>query len=68
MQYYVFCFSASTAKKETPKQPTVQAYSPRSKMGTLLPDFPNVEELKLPDEIESEKVRALTNPVTPPQS
>ncbi|XP_075921528.1 transcription factor RFX4 isoform X2 [Petromyzon marinus] len=43
-----------TAKKEAPKQ-TV-AYSPRSKLGTLLPDFPSVKELTLPPGIPAEKV------------
>ena len=55
-RYVVIFLSVSTAKKEAPKQPPIQAYSPRSKMGTLLPDFPDIEELKLPEDIESEKV------------
>ena len=48
--------SSTTAKKEAPKQMPVQAYSPRSKIGTLLPEFPDIEELKLPKDIEAEKV------------
>ena len=32
------------------------AYSPRSKLGTLLPEFPNVRELKLPSNVPEEKV------------
>ncbi|XP_078715307.1 transcription factor RFX4 [Lampetra fluviatilis] len=43
-----------TAKKEAPKQAV--AYSPRSKLGTLLPDFPSVKELTLPTGIPAEKV------------
>lgn len=43
-------------KKEVPKQQPVASYSPRSKIGTLLPEFPSVEDLKLPDNIETEKV------------
>ncbi|XP_067928251.1 regulatory factor X 4-like isoform X2 [Watersipora subatra] len=48
--------SSTTAKKEAPKQMPVQAYSPRSKIGTLLPEFPDIEELKLPKDIEAEKL------------
>lgn len=43
-----------TGKKEVTKQ-TV-AYSPRSKLGTLLPEFPNVKDLNLPSNIPEEKV------------
>ncbi|XP_069760595.1 transcription factor RFX4 isoform X2 [Narcine bancroftii] len=43
-----------TGKKEVAKQ-TV-AYSPRSKLGTLLPEFPNVKELELPTSLSEEKV------------
>ncbi|XP_066264702.1 transcription factor RFX4-like isoform X2 [Branchiostoma lanceolatum] len=42
------------AKKEASKQ-TV-AYSPRSKLGTLLPEFPDVKDLNLPSSIPQEKV------------
>ncbi|XP_078663216.1 transcription factor RFX4-like isoform X3 [Branchiostoma floridae x Branchiostoma belcheri] len=42
------------AKKEASKQ-TV-AYSPRSKLGTLLPEFPDVKDLNLPRSIPKEKV------------
>uniref|UniRef100_A0A8C4WZM2 Regulatory factor X, 4 n=1 Tax=Eptatretus burgeri TaxID=7764 RepID=A0A8C4WZM2_EPTBU len=41
-------------KKETPK-PAV-AYSPRSKLGTLLPEFPSVLDLHLPSNVPEEKV------------
>uniref|UniRef100_UPI0035901184 transcription factor RFX4-like n=1 Tax=Myxine glutinosa TaxID=7769 RepID=UPI0035901184 len=41
-------------KKETPK-PAV-AYSPRSKLGTLLPEFPSVLDLDLPSNVPEEKV------------
>jgi len=34
----------------------VSTYSPRSKMGTLLPEFPSIEDLKLPADIETEKL------------
>ncbi|XP_043564785.1 transcription factor RFX4 isoform X1 [Chiloscyllium plagiosum] len=43
-----------TGKKEVAKQ-TV-AYSPRSKLGTLLPEFPNVKDLNLPASLSEEKV------------
>ncbi|XP_062915654.1 transcription factor RFX4 [Mobula hypostoma] len=43
-----------TGKKEVAKQ-TV-AYSPRSKLGTLLPEFPNVKDLNLPTSLSEEKV------------
>ncbi|ESP00087.1 hypothetical protein LOTGIDRAFT_113173, partial [Lottia gigantea] len=46
--------SAGDGKKECSKQ--VIAYSPRSKLGTLLPDFPSVREIKIPANIEEEKV------------
>lgn len=43
-----------TGKKEVTKQ-TV-AYSPRSKLGTLLPEFPNVKDLNLPASLPEERV------------
>ncbi|XP_013913594.1 PREDICTED: transcription factor RFX4 [Thamnophis sirtalis] len=60
-QYYDVMYSKKgaawvneTGKKEVIKQ-TV-AYSPRSKLGTLLPEFPNVKELNLPASLPEEKV------------
>ncbi|XP_031420196.1 transcription factor RFX4 [Clupea harengus] len=60
-QYYDVMYSKKgaawvneTGKKEVTKQ-TV-AYSPRSKLGTLLPDFPNVKDLNLPASLPGEKV------------
>ncbi|KAJ8391989.1 hypothetical protein AAFF_G00082990 [Aldrovandia affinis] len=60
-QYYDVMYSkkgaawvTETGKKEVTKQ-TV-AYSPRSKLGTLLPDFPNVKDLNLPTSLPEEKV------------
>ncbi|XP_023657731.1 transcription factor RFX4 isoform X1 [Paramormyrops kingsleyae] len=60
-QYYDVMYSKKgaawvneTGKKEVTKQ-TV-AYSPRSKLGTLLPDFPNVKDLNLPTSLPEEKV------------
>ncbi|XP_064809048.1 transcription factor RFX4 isoform X1 [Oncorhynchus masou masou] len=60
-QYYDVMYSKKgaawvneTGKKEVTKQ-TV-AYSPRSKLGTLLPDFPNVKDLNLPASLSEEKV------------
>ncbi|KAL0610891.1 Transcription factor RFX4 [Plecturocebus cupreus] len=44
---------SETGKKEVSKQ-TV-AYSPRSKLGTLLPEFPNVKDLNLPASLPEEK-------------
>lgn len=69
-QYYDVMYSKKgaawvneTGKKEVTKQ-TV-AYSPRSKLGTLLPDFPNVKDLNLPAGLPEEKVnRALKLSVT----
>lgn len=70
-QYYDVMYSKKgaawvneTGKKEVIKQ-TV-AYSPRSKLGTLLPDFPNVKDLNLPTSLSEEKVsRTLKRPTTP---
>ncbi|CAJ0964697.1 unnamed protein product [Ranitomeya imitator] len=60
-QYYDVMYSKKgaawvneTGKKEVTKQ-TV-AYSPRSKLGTLLPEFPNVKDLNLPSSIPEEKI------------
>ncbi|XP_069084453.1 transcription factor RFX4 isoform X2 [Pleurodeles waltl] len=60
-QYYDVMYSKKgaawvneTGKKEVTKQ-TV-AYSPRSKLGTLLPEFPNVKDLNLPASLSEEKV------------
>ncbi|KAG7279007.1 hypothetical protein CRUP_001948 [Coryphaenoides rupestris] len=60
-QYYDVMYSKKgaawvneTGKKEVTKQ-TV-AYSPRSKLGTLLPDFPNVKDLNLPASLPEDKV------------
>ncbi|MEE6478196.1 hypothetical protein FKM82_011776 [Ascaphus truei] len=60
-QYYDVMYSkkgaawvSETGKKEVTKQ-TV-AYSPRSKLGTLLPEFPNVKDLNLPASLSEEKV------------
>ncbi|XP_070565302.1 regulatory factor X 4-like isoform X2 [Ptychodera flava] len=41
--------------KKDPARQTV-AYSPRSKLGTLLPEFPCVKDLKLPASVPEEKV------------
>ncbi|XP_077978008.1 regulatory factor X 4-like [Glandiceps talaboti] len=43
------------ATKKDPTRQTV-AYSPRSKLGTLLPEFPSVKDLKLPNGVPEEKV------------
>ncbi|KAG8438757.1 hypothetical protein GDO86_005086 [Hymenochirus boettgeri] len=60
-QYYDVMYSKKgaawvneTGKKEVTKQ-TV-AYSPRSKLGTLLPEFPNVKDLNLPSSLPVEKI------------
>lgn len=59
-----------TGKKEVTKQ-TV-AYSPRSKLGTLLPEFPNVKDLNLPASLPEERVNGsfkspyLQRPPPPP--
>ncbi|XP_061749664.1 transcription factor RFX4 isoform X1 [Nerophis ophidion] len=60
-QYYDVMYSKKGAawvneagKKEVTKQ-TV-AYSPRSKLGTLLPEFPNVKDLNLPASLPEERV------------
>ncbi|ETE70304.1 Transcription factor RFX4, partial [Ophiophagus hannah] len=62
-QYYDVMYSKKgaawvneTGKKEVIKQ-TV-AYSPRSKLGTLLPEFPNVKDLNLPASLPEEKVQS----------
>ncbi len=68
-QYYDVMYSKKgaawvneTGKKEVTKQ-TV-AYSPRSKLGTLLPDFPNVKDLNLPASLPEEKVNRSLKPLT----
>lgn len=74
-QYYDVMYSKKgaawvneTGKKEVTKQ-TV-AYSPRSKLGTLLPEFPNVKDLNLPASLPEERVnRAFKSPsLLPPLS
>lgn len=78
-QYYDVMYSKKgaawvneTGKKEVTKQ-TV-AYSPRSKLGTLLPEFPNVKDLNLPANLPEERVNRtfknsiLTAPPPPPAS
>ncbi|XP_077865030.1 uncharacterized protein LOC102802318 [Saccoglossus kowalevskii] len=41
--------------KKDPARQTV-AYSPRSKLGTLLPEFPSVKDIKLPASVQEDKV------------
>ncbi|KAK7453594.1 hypothetical protein BaRGS_00039633 [Batillaria attramentaria] len=41
-------------KGETTKQ--MVAYSPRSKLGTLLPEFPDIKDIKIPPGVEEGKV------------
>lgn len=41
-------------KGETTKQ--MVAYSPRSKLGTLLPEFPDIKDIKIPHGVEEGKV------------
>ncbi|TNN40091.1 Transcription factor RFX4 [Liparis tanakae] len=62
-QYYDVMYSKKgaawvneTGKKEVTKQ-TV-AYSPRSKLGTLLPEFPNVKDLNLPASLPEDRVQS----------
>lgn len=62
-QYYDVMYSRKgaawvneTGKKEVTKQ-TV-AYSPRSKLGTLLPEFPNVKDLNLPANLPEDRVNS----------
>lgn len=70
-QYYDVMYSKKgaawvneTGKKEVTKQ-TV-AYSPRSKLGTLLPEFPNVKDLNLPSSLPEERVnRSFKSPSSP---
>lgn len=71
-QYYDVMYSKKgaawvneTGKKEVTKQ-TV-AYSPRSKLGTLLPEFPNVKDLNLPASLPEERVnRSFKSPSLQP--
>ena len=51
--------STTEGKKESVKQ--IIAYSPRSKLGTLLPEFPDVSLLKLPPDVAEEKVRVTSS-------
>ncbi|CAG2246297.1 RFX4 [Mytilus edulis] len=59
-KYYDVIYSAkgvqnsSEGKKENSKQ--IVAYSPRSKLGTLLPEFPDIKDIKLPPNIQEDKV------------
>ncbi|KAJ8316181.1 hypothetical protein KUTeg_006195, partial [Tegillarca granosa] len=48
--YYDIIFSAKGIQR------SIVAYSPRSKLGTLLPDFPDLKEVKLPANIDEGKV------------
>ncbi|XP_025100046.1 transcription factor RFX4-like [Pomacea canaliculata] len=58
--YYDIIYSAKgvqsvgDGKKENTKQ--MVAYSPRSKLGTLLPEFPNIKDVKIPAGVEEGKV------------
>ncbi|GFO26630.1 transcription factor rfx4 [Plakobranchus ocellatus] len=58
--YFELIYSAKAVqtttdhKKEAPKP--VVAYSPRSKLGTLLPEFPDVRQVVLPEGVEESKV------------
>ncbi|XP_060081441.1 transcription factor RFX4-like [Ylistrum balloti] len=58
--YYELIYSAkgiqssAEGKKENVKQ--IIAYSPRSKLGTLLPEFPDIKDIQLPPNIAEEKV------------
>ncbi|XP_046343090.1 transcription factor RFX4-like isoform X1 [Haliotis rufescens] len=59
-QYFEVMYSAKAAqgagdnKKDGSKQ--MVAYSPRSKLGTLLPDFPDIKDVKIPPNIDESKV------------
>ncbi|XP_052806643.1 transcription factor RFX4-like [Mya arenaria] len=46
--------SSTDGKKDPAKQ--IVAYSPRSKLGTLLPEFPEIKDIKLPSNVAEEKV------------
>ncbi|XP_041372844.1 transcription factor RFX4-like [Gigantopelta aegis] len=58
--YYDVMFSAKgvdggiDGKKDGMKQ--IAAYSPRSKLGTLLPDFPEIQDIKIPSGVDEGKV------------
>ncbi|XP_050417756.1 transcription factor RFX4 isoform X2 [Patella vulgata] len=58
--YYDIMYSAKgvqshgEGKKEVSNKPV--AYSPRSKLGTLLPDFPDVKDIKMPQDVGEDKV------------
>ncbi|CAH1796789.1 unnamed protein product [Owenia fusiformis] len=57
--YYEVIFSrkglqSGDGKKDSSKQSV--SYSPRSKLGTILPDFPSLDEVKLPLSVSREKV------------
>ncbi|XP_022099522.1 transcription factor RFX4-like isoform X2 [Acanthaster planci] len=62
-EYYEESYSSKAAestshevsKREHPSRQTV-AYSPRSKLGTLLPAFPDIKDLQLPSNISEGKV------------
>ncbi|CAI9722908.1 transcription factor RFX4-like [Octopus vulgaris] len=64
--YYDAMYSAKNVqgygngKRETSRQDVpylqIMAFSPRSKLGTLLPDFPDIKDLKLPPNVPEDKV------------
>ncbi|KAL4228604.1 regulatory factor X [Mactra antiquata] len=47
--------SSADGKKDNTKQ--IIAYSPRSKLGTLLPEFPDIKDVQLPQDMAEEKVQ-----------
>lgn len=50
----VFFSAMNDCRKDYTKQ--ISAYSPRCRMGTLLPDFPSCADIKLPPNVPEEKV------------
>ena len=44
-------------RKEQPRQSV--AYSPRSKLGTLLPAFPEMKDIRLPEHLSEIKVSSI---------
>ena len=52
--YILLNCSGMEGRKENVRQ--MVNYSPRSKLGTLLPPFPEIKDLNLTDDVDSTKV------------
>ncbi|KAL8560663.1 hypothetical protein ACOMHN_053323 [Nucella lapillus] len=54
--YLDFCEANDTQPVNAASFGKLAAYSPRSKLGTLLPEFPDIKDIKIPTGVEEGKV------------